>query len=135
MTVEHLTQLTVRYAETDAMAVAHHANYPVWFEVGRTELMHTLGVPYTEVEARGLFFMISGLEVQYRAAARYDDSLTLVTTVDTVQSRAVTFSYTLRRGETLIATGKTHHITTDKQYKIARIPDDILRRLRGDPST
>ncbi|WP_245896113.1 acyl-CoA thioesterase [Deinococcus irradiatisoli] len=113
------------------MAVAHHANYPIWFEVGRTELMHALGVPYTEIEARGLFFMLSGLQVQYRAAARYDDPLTLTTTVAAVQSRAVTFSYTLRRGETLIASGQTQHITTDKQYRIVRIPDDILAPLRG----
>ncbi len=131
MLVEQLTDLRVRYAETDAMAVAHHAAYPIWFEVGRSELMHALGVPYTEIEARGLFFMLSGLQVQYRAAARYDDRLTLSTTVQVVQSRAVTFAYTLKRGETLIATGQTHHITTDKTYRIVRIPDDILAHLRG----
>lgn len=78
--------------------------------------------------------MLSSLEVQYRAAARYDDLLTLVTTVEAVQSRAVTSTYTLRRGETLVATGRTHHITTDRQYKIARIPEDILPHLRGGHS-
>ncbi len=131
MAVEQLTDVRVRYAETDAMAVAHHANYPIWFEVGRSDLMRALGVPYSEIEARGLYFMLSSLEVQYRAAARYDDLLTLTTTVEAVQSRAVTFAYTLRRGETLVATGKTHHITTDQQYRIVRIPDDILPHLRG----
>ncbi|AZI43575.1 acyl-CoA thioesterase [Deinococcus psychrotolerans] len=131
MTIQQLSEIRVRYAETDAMAVAHHANYPIWFEVGRSELMRTLGVPYSEIEARGLFFMLSSLEVHYRAAARYDDLLTLSTTVEAVQSRAVTFAYTLKCGETLVATGKTHHITTDKNYKIARIPDDILPHLRG----
>ncbi|GAA4018494.1 thioesterase family protein [Deinococcus rubellus] len=135
MAVEQLTEIRVRYAETDAMAVAHHANYPIWFEVGRSELMRTLGVPYGEIEARGLYFMLSSLEVQYRAAARYDDLLSLVTTVEAVQSRAVTFAYTLRCGETLVATGKTHHITTDRQYRIVRIPDDILPHLRGGHST
>ncbi|WP_161882671.1 acyl-CoA thioesterase [Deinococcus alpinitundrae] len=131
MAVEQLTPIRVRYAETDAMAVAHHANYPIWFEVGRSELMRALGVPYSEIEARGLYFMLSSLEVHYRAAARYDDLLTLTTTVEAVQSRAVTFAYTLRRGETLVATGKTQHITTDRQYRIVRIPDDILPHLRG----
>ncbi|TSA87225.1 acyl-CoA thioesterase [Deinococcus detaillensis] len=132
MTIQQLSEIRVRYAETDAMAVAHHANYPIWFEVGRSELMRTLGVPYSEIEARGLFFMLSSLEVHYRAAARYDDLLTLTTNVETVQSRAVTFAYTLKCGETLVATGKTHHITTDKNYKIARIPEDILPHLRGN---
>ena len=131
MAVEQLTPIRVRYAETDAMAVAHHANYPIWFEVGRSDLMRTLGMPYSEIEARGLYFMLSSLDVHYRAAARYDDLLTLTTTVEAVQSRAVIFAYTLRRGETLVATGKTQHITTDRQYRIVRIPDDILPHLRG----
>ena len=132
MGLEQLTELRVRYAETDAMAVAHHANYPVWFEVGRSELMQTLGLPYSEVEAAGYYFMLSRLEVSYRAAARYDELLTLTTRIEAVQSRAVTFGYTLRRGETLVATGVTQHIITDKAYKIARIPDEIVLRLRGD---
>lgn len=53
MTIEQLTEIRVRYAETDAMAVVHHANYPIWFEVGRSDLMRALGVPYGEIEARG----------------------------------------------------------------------------------
>ncbi|WP_420596947.1 acyl-CoA thioesterase [Deinococcus sp.] len=132
MGLEHLTELRVRYAETDAMAVAHHANYPIWFEVGRSALMHALRLPYSEVEAAGYYFMLSKLEVNYRAAARYDELLTLTTRIEAVQSRAVTFGYTLRRGETLVATGTTQHIITDKAYKIARIPDDVLLRLRGE---
>jgi acyl-CoA thioester hydrolase len=126
------TELRVRYAETDAMAVAHHANYPIWFEVGRSDLMRSLGLPYSDVEAQGFYFMLSKLQVEYRAAARYDEVLTLSTRIGAVQSRAVTFEYVLRRGETLIASGSTHHITTDKNYRIARIPDEVMRLLRGE---
>lgn len=121
----------VRYAETDMMGVVHHATYPVWFEVGRTELMHALGLPYREIEARGYFLMLSGLNVEYRRAARYDDSLTLLTRVGALRSRTVTFSYALLRGEELLATGETRHIATDRQYRPARLPDDVVALLGG----
>ncbi|WP_019010787.1 acyl-CoA thioesterase [Deinococcus aquatilis] len=134
------TEIRVRYAETDAMAVAHHANYPVWFEVGRTDLMHALGLPYAEVEARGYYLMLSGLNVQYRRAARYDDRLTLTTHVSEVRSRTLKFTYQLHRAvlggsadlpAELIATGETQHIATDKAYRPARLPDEVLKLLQG----
>ncbi|WP_050920680.1 acyl-CoA thioesterase [Deinococcus gobiensis] len=126
----------VRYAETDAMAVAHHATYPVWFEVGRSDLMRELGLPYAEIEARGYYLMLSGLHVQYRRAARYDDRLRLTTRVSELRSRTLKFSYELHRlGEEgaapeLLATGETHHIATDRTYRPARMPDDVLERLK-----
>ncbi|RJF71992.1 acyl-CoA thioesterase [Deinococcus cavernae] len=128
------TELRVRYAETDAMAVAHHANYPVWFEVGRTDLMHALGVSYREIEARGYYLMLSDLQVRYRRAARYDDRLSLTTRVAEVRSRTAKFAYELRRvnpdgSRELLATGETHHIATDKTYRPARFPDDLLALL------
>ncbi|MEW6421184.1 MAG: thioesterase family protein [Deinococcota bacterium] len=129
--LESRSNLRVRYAETDAMGVAHHANYPVWFEVGRTDLMHRLGLPYAEVEARGYYLMLSGLHVEYRRAARYDDHLTLITRVGSVRSRTLTFSYELWRGEELLATGETRHIATDKTYRPARLPEDVLTLLTG----
>ncbi|WP_216325411.1 acyl-CoA thioesterase [Deinococcus aestuarii] len=128
---ESRSEIRVRYAETDAMGVAHHATYPVWFEVGRTDLMHLLGLPYTEVEARGYFLMLSGLNVEYRRAARYDDLLTLVTRVGNVRSRTLTFTYEVRRGDEVLATGETRHIATDKTYRPARLPDDVVERLSG----
>jgi len=123
--------IRVRYAETDMMGVVHHATYPVWFEVGRTDLMRELGLPYTEIEARGYYLMLSGLNVEYRRAARYDDELTVTTQISAIRSRTVTFTYQVRRGEELVATGETSHITTDKQYRPARMPEDVLRALGG----
>lgn len=133
------TELKVRYAETDAMGVAHHAVYPVWFEVGRSDLMHALGLPYRGVEARGYYLMLSDLQVRYRRAARYDDTLILTTSVTEVRSRTATFIYELHRRDgaaqelepqlELLATGKTHHIATDKNYRPARFPDDVLHLL------
>ncbi|MDO4244738.1 MAG: thioesterase family protein [Deinococcus sp.] len=127
------TRLRVRYAETDAMGVAHHAGYPVWFEVGRTDLMHALGLPYRDLEARGYYLMLSDLQVRYRRAARYDDLLELTTRVSEVRSRTLKFAYELHRidpeGRELLATGETHHIATDHSYRPARLPEDVLAAL------
>ncbi len=125
------THFRTRYAETDAMGVVHHATYPVWFEMGRSDFMRQIGVPYAEVERRGYFLMLSGLNVRYRVAARYDEELTLTTRVGELRSRTCTFVYELHRGETLLATGETAHICTDKTYRPARMPDDILAALGG----
>nr|WP_253582321.1 thioesterase family protein [Deinococcus sp. HSC-46F16] len=114
------------------MGVAHHANYPVWFEVGRSDLMRDLGLPYAEVEARGYYLMLSGLNVEYRRAARYDEELTLVTRVGAVRSRTMTFTYQLWHEGTLLATGETRHIATDKTYRPARLPEDVMALLRAE---
>lgn len=132
MTHSFNTELQVRYAETDMMGVVHHAVYPVWFEVGRTDLMRELGLPYHEVEARGYYLMLSGLNVEYRRAARYGDALTLTTTVHEVRSRTMTFRYELRKADELLATGETRHIATDKTYRPARLPDDVLELFSAE---
>ncbi|GGL81326.1 4-hydroxybenzoyl-CoA thioesterase [Deinococcus aerolatus] len=132
MSVSVQTSIRVRYAETDMMGVVHHATYPVWFEVGRTDLMRELGLPYTEIEARGYYLMLSGLNVEYRRAARYDDDLTVTTRISALRSRTVTFVYEVRRGEELVATGETRHIATDKAYRPARMPQDVLAALGGE---
>ncbi|WP_407570278.1 acyl-CoA thioesterase [Deinococcus altitudinis] len=129
--VRSVTTFRTRYAETDAMGVVHHATYPVWFEMGRSDYMRQIGVPYTEVERLGYYLMLSGLNVKYRAAARYDEVLTLTTHVGEIRSRTSIFMYELRRGEELIATGETHHICTDKNYRPARMPDVILAAFGG----
>ncbi|CAM3564190.1 thioesterase family protein [Deinococcus saxicola] len=131
MNVSVQTSIRVRYAETDMMGVVHHATYPVWFEVGRSDLMRELGLPYTEIEARGYYLMLSGLNVEYRRAARYDDELVVTTRISALRSRTVTFVYEVRRGEELLATGESRHIATDKQYRPARMPDDVLTALGG----
>lgn len=113
------------------MGVAHHANYPVWFELGRSDLMRALGFSYSEVEARGYYLMLSGLEVQYRRAALYDEELVLETTIREARSRKLVFSYRLLRGDEVLATGTTTHVPTDKTYRIASVPADILALLQA----
>lgn len=129
-----VTHLRVRYAETDAMGVAHHATYPIWFEVGRTDLMNALGMPYRELEAQGYYLMLSDLSVRYRRAARYDDPLELHTRILELRSRTVKFGYELYRVEAsgereLLSTGETHHIATDHNYRPARFPEGVVAAL------
>ena len=128
-----VTRFRTRYAETDAMGVVHHATYPVWFEMGRSDFMREIGIPYAQVEERGYYFMLSGLNVRYRAAARYDEELTLTTRVGELKSRTCTFTYEVRRSDDLVATGETQHICTDRAYRPSRLPDDVLAALRGEP--
>ncbi|MBL8745915.1 MAG: acyl-CoA thioesterase [Phycisphaerae bacterium] len=74
-------RLRVRYCECDPMGVAHHSACVAWFEMGRTELLRSAGVTYAQMEAAGIFLVITRLEVKYRAPARYDDLLVLATRV------------------------------------------------------
>src|SRR5438067_6317842 len=73
--------IRVRYAETDRMGLLHHANYLVYFEQGRTELLRSMGHAYRDLEDQGYLLVLTKLEVKYRSPARYDDLLTLRTTV------------------------------------------------------
>lgn len=128
----HTTKITVRYFETDAMGVAHHANYAVWLEQARTEYMAAAGLPYREVEARGLYIMLSKLEVNYRRAARYDNKVLVETRAVELKSRRARFEYRLTlegQGldkEIVVALCATEHFCTDHNLKIVSFPPDVL---------
>ncbi|MEE9208497.1 MAG: thioesterase family protein [Gemmatimonadota bacterium] len=129
------TRLRVRYAETDQMGRAHHAAYVVWFELGRTELMRTSGVSYSELEARGIQLPVTHLTVEYRDGIRYEEEAVVITRIGSVRSRAVTFQYELRRvGDTaVLARGSTALTCTDAEGATRRLPPDVhaaLIRLR-----
>ncbi len=71
----NITEVTVRYAETDCMGVVHHAVYPVWFEIARTDYIKAAGMSYAEMEKRGVMLPVTGISCRYRLPARYDDTL------------------------------------------------------------
>ena len=104
------TRIRVRYSETDQMGIVYHANYLVWFEVGRTELFRELGLPYTILEEQGLGLTVIEAGCRYRKPAHYDDELIIITEINRLSSRAARFSYYVYREETLLAEGKTMHI-------------------------
>ena len=108
------SQITVRYAETDMMGVVYHGNYLPWFEVGRTNLLKEFGVPYRELEKDGYFLPVLEVQAKYHRPAVYDDTVTVVTTLREKPSLRIALDYEVRRGETLLVTGKTVHAFIDR---------------------
>ena len=107
----------VRYKETDQMGIAHHANYVVWFEIGRTDLCRETGFPYTEIEARGFILVVTEIHVRYRSPFRYDDEVLIRTSVAKAGSRIIEFAYELYGGDELRATGSSSHMWLDRETR------------------
>lgn len=122
----------VRFAETDLMGVVHHATYVVWFEAGRVAWMEAAGMPYTEVAETGHHFAVTSLEAEYRAAARFGDTVRVTTYLEELRSRRVQFRYEVsnRQDGTLLATGRSGHICVDLQGRMATIPATVAERLK-----
>jgi acyl-CoA thioester hydrolase len=127
------TRLRVRYAETDQMGVVYHANYFVWFEVGRVELLRQLGFSYRDMEQNDqCFIAVVDARCRYIAPARYDDEIVVRTRLKNVRESLVHFGYELlRAGDgVLLAEGETTHIVTDAQMKTRTIPEKYASAFR-----
>ncbi|SRR5258706_9165725 len=125
--------LRVRYAETDAMAVAHHASYIVWLEQGRTELLRACGTSYRAIEAAGFFVVLTELQARYHAAARYDDLVVVRTALAGLRSRGLSFAYELRlaeRGAPLLTARSEHIFVARATGRPTRPPPELLAALR-----
>jgi acyl-CoA thioester hydrolase len=131
------TQVDVRFAETDLMGVVHHAAYVVWFEVGRVAWMQAVGMPYAEIAAGGHHFAVTGIHAEYRASARFGDTIRIWTRLAELRSRQIKFTYELQRiaDESLIATGVSEHICVDLAGRMAKIPPPIAERLLAGAAT
>jgi len=123
MISEHQIEVRVRYQETDAMGVLHHANYLTYFEMGRIELLRACGLSYREMEESGLLMVVVKVECRYMRPARYDDLLRLRTIVTRVTAAKVEHSYELYRGEELLAQGASVLACVDRNGVVQRIPD------------
>lgn len=119
------TEIRVRYQETDQMGVVYHANYLVWFEVGRTSLIRNLGYSYTELEAKGLLLPVVDVGAQFRRSAKYDDVVLVETSIKEVGPSKIIFQYQIYRkaDRQLLATGHTKHLWVSKEMKRVRLPD------------
>jgi acyl-CoA thioester hydrolase len=114
-----------RYSETDQGGVVHHSVYPVYFEMGRTELLRANGLAYKDLEAAGVFFVVAELNIKYRRPAFYDEHLQLETSCTSVTASKVEHSYKLTRPETgeILAEATSILACIDAEGKIRRIPD------------
>jgi acyl-CoA thioester hydrolase len=119
------TRVRVRYAETDQMGVVYHANYLVWFEVGRVEHMRQLGLTYKAMEQEeGCGIAVVEAVARYKAPARYDDELIVRTRIAAVRGSILSFDYAVHRAEDglLLCEGSTTHIVVDRGMKRAPMP-------------
>jgi acyl-CoA thioester hydrolase len=120
-----LITIRVRYTECDPMGVAHHTAYPVWFEMGRTELLRQNGGNYRELETEGFFLAVVALEVRYRRPARYDDLLELETRITKIGVAKVCHEYKLLRQGELLATATTTLACLDSNGRPCHLPEVI----------
>jgi acyl-CoA thioester hydrolase len=119
-------QIRVRYAETDRMGLLHHANYLVYFEQARTELLRARGVAYKDLEDRGYFLVIAKVEIKYRAPAHYDDVLTIRTTVTRTTPVRLEHRYEVFRDGAMICEGATTLACVDRDGKPQAMPQWLL---------
>jgi acyl-CoA thioester hydrolase len=118
--------IRVRYAETDRMGLLHHANYLIYFEQARTELLRARGFTYRDLEDQGFLLVLTRAEVRYRSPARYDDLLTIRTTVVRTTTVRIDHRYEVRREGTLVAEGSTTLACVDRDGRVQALPD-LLR--------
>ncbi|MBQ8090114.1 MAG: acyl-CoA thioesterase [Pyramidobacter sp.] len=121
----------VRYAETDQMGIAHHSNYFVWFEEGRSNYCRDLGLPYGEWEKNGVFLPVVEVHCRYKSSLLYDEPVTMEVFPCERGAATVTFAYRLRHADgRLAAEGWTKHAFADAQGRLIRRETDFIRRLK-----
>ncbi|MDP2943427.1 MAG: thioesterase family protein [Candidatus Omnitrophota bacterium] len=117
--------IRVRYQETDKFGIVYYANYYVWFEIARTEFFRSAGLPYAELEKKGIYIVVVSSSCQYKQPAYYDDQITIRSRISSVMNTSFTFEYEVVKGKDLLATGKTVQALVNKDRKPVKIPEDI----------
>jgi acyl-CoA thioester hydrolase len=133
-TIEHHdATLRVRYAETDQMGVVYHANYLIWFEVGRVELMRALGIEYKRMEIDDdCHILVADMHCRYHFPARYDEVVRVRTRIAESRNRTIKFAYEIFRDPDgrLLATGDTTHVICGRNGKPKLLPHKYRGILR-----
>jgi acyl-CoA thioester hydrolase len=129
--IKHSVRLRARFSETDAMRVVHHTAYFNWFEVARTEMLRNGGLPYTEIQGRGLNFPLVEAFANYKAPARYDDEVEVKIWASKVGGSSLRLDYEVTKlpGGELLCTGHTVHVLVGGDGKPTKIPDDIREKF------
>jgi len=109
-------EIEVRYAETDQMGVVYHANYLVWLEMGRTQLIKDLGFDYAGLERQGYLSPVLDVSIQYKQSVRYGEDVTVATWIDTYSRLKTVYGYEIRKTDgSVAATAKTMHTLVSKE--------------------
>src|SRR5207237_2055438 len=137
MTEWHEAPLRVRYAETDKMGVVYHADYLVWFEIGRTEFCRARGFSQRDMEENdNAFLVVAESYCRYKAPAYYDDILVVPTHITELRRRSMRFGYEIVREAdgTVIAEGETCHVVTDANSRVRTFPQGFAELLLSPPA-
>jgi acyl-CoA thioester hydrolase len=131
------TTVRVRYAETDQMGIVYYANYLVWFEIGRVELLRALGLAYSQLEKdHKLILPVIEARCRYRAPARYDDEILIETRPAMLRGSVLKFAYRILRKNAgdaepvLLTEGETVHVVCDEELHKRPLPHDYAVALR-----
>ncbi len=129
----HRIHYRIIYGDTDMMGIAYHANYLRWFEMGRTEMFRSLGLPYREIERRGIFMPVAEVWCRFTASARYDDEITIETSLDPSVRAGMKFDYRIlsEEGNVLLAKGYTRHPFVNGAGRVVRPPPFLKEAIRG----
>lgn len=125
----HITQVRVRYSETDKMSVAYNSHYFTWFEIGRTELMRDNGFTYSEVEKSGYRFPLIEAGIKYLKPVHYDDVINIKTWFGRKPGLRLRMNYEISRDDIILATGFTEHIFTDENLQPRKPPKILLKKI------
>lgn len=129
--IHTISQVRVRYAETDRMDVVYHSHYFVWFETARILMLDQMGLPYSGLEAQGYRIPVLSASAEYRLPARFDDRLEIHLRMTEKPRARFRFEYEVRREDDLLATGTTAHAFMDSQGKGLRPPPGFLEKLEA----
>lgn len=113
------THFIARYVETDQMGIVHHSNYPIWFEVGRTDFLKKVGMANSKIEELGILLPLSHMDCSFKNPARYEDEIVVKTKIRKMTCVRIEFEYKIVKKDdgTVIAVGSTSHAWTDKALK------------------
>lgn len=131
MILEHQINLRVRYSETDQMGYVYYGNYPQYYEVGRVELLRSVGMSYRQIEENGLMLPVRDLQIRYIKPALYDDELTIKTSLREMPTTRITFDYEIfnAAGQLLNTASTTLVFVNIKTMRPCQAPENLLRAL------
>jgi acyl-CoA thioester hydrolase len=131
--VESVIEFLVRYAETDKMQVVYHANYLIYCEMGRTDLIKKLGSSYADIEAQGVMLAVIDASLRYHYSAKYEDRIRVKTTLSAVKSRTVTFDYIVENALTgaRLVTAQTTLASINGDGKLVALPAHLRQAMEN----
>ena len=129
---KHELKVRVRYSETDKMGVVYHGNFVPYFEIGRVELMRSIGLVYKDLEAEGILMPVVHLEIDFKHPALYDEEITIETWIEKIPSTKITFHHKVHNElGNLVCKAKIILVFINDKFKPVRASSKIIEALKN----